>query len=220
MKLYHETEISGDSIRVVQPLFPVEGQGSIPMSPLQFEINETHYKTAKDLNKLWHSRLPIFETGAAPRFKANYAAIYKNIYFAVAIWGMPISPALPHHIWLELKRMAISPEAPKNTATRMIKIMTALIKKKLPEIVKLISYQDTESHFGTIYKASNWKIGAYHKGGKNINYNMKRNLQTDDNLNKTGMAPKIRWEKQIRPEPEVELKSKVKQETKQLKLWT
>jgi hypothetical protein len=198
-------KMSGDSVRVAQPLFPVEGQGSIPMSPLQFEIVEVHYKIAKQLNKLWHSRLPIFSTGAVPRFKVNYAAVYKNIYFATAIWGMPISPALPHHTWLELKRFAICDDAPKNTATRMIKIMTFLIKDKFPKVTRLISYQDTDSHDGIIYKASNWQETAHSSGGININFSMKRNLLLKNNLNNTSFSPKIRWEKQIRQESEIKV---------------
>ena len=49
---------SGDSIRVVQPLFPVEGEGSSPISPLQLEIEEINIDLSRKLNNLWHSRLP------------------------------------------------------------------------------------------------------------------------------------------------------------------
>ena len=189
---------SGDSIRVLYPLFQTEDGGSIPTSPLQFTIEIIPKQTAAMLNKLWHSRLPIFETGAAPRFKVNYGAFYSGVCFAIAIWGMPISPALPHHSWLELKRMAIAPDAPKNTASRMLRVMVLLIKKKFPEVTTLIPYQDTDVHLGTIYKASGWHISAKHKGGLNVNYNMGRNVVMKDNLNKTGMSPKIRWQKEIR----------------------
>ena len=61
---------------------------------------------------------------------------------------------------LELRRMAISEECPKNTASRIIKVMTLLIKKKFTDIIRLISYQDCEVHTGTIYKASGWKIAS------------------------------------------------------------
>lgn len=197
--------LRGDSIRVVQPLFPVEGQGSIPMSPLQFKIVEIPLKTAKELNMLWHSRLPRYETGYLPTSRACFGAEYKNIYYATAIWGMPSSPSLPYKTWLELKRMAISNDAPKNTASRMIKIMEIIIKRNLPEVYMLISYQDTESHQGTIYKASNWKFGRLHKGAKAIR---SKHRQNEDNLHGTGFVPKIRWEKQIRPEPKEAIKSR------------
>ena len=50
---------SGESIRVVHPLFQEEGGGSIPTSPLQLYIGRLHYKTAEGLVREWHSRLPL-----------------------------------------------------------------------------------------------------------------------------------------------------------------
>jgi len=57
---------------------------------------------------------------------------------------------------LELRRLALSERCPKNTASRVIAIMVKLIRKKFPEINRLISYQDCSEHTGTIYKASGW----------------------------------------------------------------
>jgi hypothetical protein len=91
---------------------------------------------------------------------------------------------------LELRRLAISKEAPKNTASRMIKVMISIIRQKFPDIKKLISYQDTEVHRGTIYKASNWKIGAKVRGLSWTTKNRKRNPEQT-------LAKKIRWEYQL-----------------------
>jgi hypothetical protein len=95
---------------------------------------------------------------------------------------------------LELKRMAISSDSPKNTASRFIKIMTAIIKKNFCHIEKLISYQDIETHNGTIYKASGWYVGHFHKGGSWYRKNSGR-LRPDLN---GAVGAKIRWEKRIR----------------------
>jgi len=46
--------------------------------------------------------------------------------------------------------------AQKNTASFTLGYMIKDIRSKYPEIKKLISYQDTKAHNGTIYKASNW----------------------------------------------------------------
>jgi len=191
------SRMRGDAV-VAYPLFQKENGGSIPTSPLQLEIYEVPLSRARDLNRVWHSRLPLFKTGAAPRCKINFGAYYDGKFYAAAIWGMPISPALPHHTWLELKRMAICNDAPKNTASRMIKIMTVIIKRRFPFVTHLCSYQDEDVHRGTIYKSSGWVIGAYYKGGKNINYNMGRNIFELDNENKNAKSPKIRWQKEIR----------------------
>ena len=75
----------------------------------------------------------------------------------------------------------------KNTATQSISYMQDDIKKNMPDIKLLISYQDTSVHKGTIYKASNWIIGATTQF---IDWNTgtrKRNAIQSD-------APKIRWE--------------------------
>ena len=52
--------------------------------------------------------------------------------------------------------LALSDVCPKNTATFVIAKMTKKIKQKFPQVKRLISYQDTAVHNGTIYKASNW----------------------------------------------------------------
>jgi hypothetical protein len=92
--------------------------------------------------------------------------------------------------------MALSPEVPKNTASRMLSVMRRLIERKFPEVEKLISYQDTEVHRGTIYKAAGWIIGATHKGGSwnrpnSKNLNGKPRTRPDNNQ---ATGPKIRWE--------------------------
>ena len=198
--------MSGDSVRVASPLFPVEGQGSIPMSPLQFEIEIIPTQKAIELNKLWHSRLPKLPIwNVVTKHGISFGASYKNIYFAIAIWSRPIARALDDKFTFELRRMAIHVDAPKNTASRMISIMCKIIKKRT-NYRRLISYQDTKVHNGTIYKASGWiatntsKGVSWFKPRKNLALTQQsgiENLQTD--------APKIRWEKQIRPEPETKI---------------
>ena len=192
--------MSGDSVRVASPLFPVEGQGSIPMSPLQFEIEIIDQKKAMLLNKMWHSRMPRadFYNICRPCF----GAVYKNIYYASAIWTDPITRAFNGKNYLELRRMAISEDSPKNTASRIICIMAKEIKNQFPKIWKLISYQDTEVHSGTIYKASNW-VSTNISSKSNWLVGRKDGIHRN---NYQASGPKIRWEKQIRPEPETIIK--------------
>jgi len=210
--------ISGDGVRVAQPLFPVEGQGSIPMSPLQLNITTISLKLAKQLNMLWHSILPEYKTGFLDTSMICFAAEYKNIYYASAIWHNSSSPAYAKKDWLELRRMAIAPEAPKNTASRMLKIMTVIIKKEFLKITKLISYQDTGVHYGTIYKASGWTAEHESQNGK------LKQLKTGEYRDKpTNLIsyPKIRWEKQIRPESKQATPAKrIGKENNQMKLFT
>jgi hypothetical protein len=68
--------------------------------------------------------------------------------------------------------------------------MVMMIRKKFPELNRLISYQDTEVHHGTIYKASGWTIGGESEGISWTNKTRQRNKEQT-------MAKKIRWEKQL-----------------------
>ena len=139
--------------------FQIESGGSIPTSPLQLEIKEIGVRGACLLNEKWHSRLPKIDWSNVVRNRHYicFGAMYDNHWLAVGIWSSPVNQAFDMENVLELRRMAIAPEAPKNTASRMIRIMIALIRKRLPNIKRLISYQDTEVHRGTIYKASGWE---------------------------------------------------------------
>lgn len=183
--------LGGDGVRVAYPLFQEEGSGSIPTSPLQFNISEITYSLAAQLNKAWHSRMPYI--GSPSMCKPCFAAEYDGIIYAVAMWSLPIAANRIKDGFncLELRRMAISPEAPKNTASRMLKIMTMQIKKLMPHIKRLLSYQDTEVHNGTIYKAAGWEIARVSKF-----------VSWDEHSKRPGKieqskAEKVRWEKAL-----------------------
>ena len=151
----------GDCIRVVHPLFQEERSGSTPTSPLQLNVAQISVKQACRLNELWHSRFPRIEESNVVRNRrsACFGAEFEGVFFACAIWSDPIAAnrLKDGDKLLELRRMAIADDAPRNTATRMLKIMALLIRKKWPELVGLVSYQDAEVHHGTIYKAGGWK---------------------------------------------------------------
>jgi hypothetical protein len=143
-----------------------------------------------ELNELWHSRLPVI-TNPYSGHTACFVAEFGNVFYASAIWTSPIARAYNGKNYIELRRFAISPDAPKNTASRMLKVMRIKVKAKYPEIVKLISYQDTDVHKGTIYKSSGWQIAGSTKGGSDswLRPNMGR-------FRVRSQAPgdKIRWE--------------------------
>ena len=195
--------MSGVSVRVAQPLFPVEGQGSIPMSPLQFEIIRMPLKDALALNMKWHSLLPkLPHSTVMMKHGIAFGAIYLNLYFAIAVWSTPIAISLDNGMAFELRRMAIHGDAPKNTASRMISIMCKWLKKNT-HYCRLISYQDTSVHTGTIYKASGWVNTNVSEGGSSwYTPNKKCGKRKMFSNPIQSDAPKIRWEKQIRQEPE------------------
>lgn len=177
---------------VEQDLFQNINGGSIPTSPLEMIVREIRPQNACRMNALWHSRLPIIDCSNVTRntHYVCYGAYFDNICLAVGIWSSPVAQNRFKNgkKILELRRLAISEKCPKNTASRMISVMIKLIKKKMPEITRLISYQDTEVHTGTIYKASGWHIGnetAF------VDWNNR-----DRNLPQS-KANKIRWERSL-----------------------
>ena len=149
---------------MVDDLFQQVNGGSIPTSPLQFDVQVIKAKLACEFNAKWHSRLPYIHWSNVVRntHYVCFGAFFEGNCYAVGIWSSPVAQNRfkDGKKMLELRRFAISKDCPKNTASRMLRVMTLLIKKKFPEIVRFISYQDTEVHVGTIYKCSGWKITA------------------------------------------------------------
>lgn len=179
----------GESIRVVHPLFPTEGGGSIPTSPLQLTFAVVHESVFSKLNSAWHSRLP--KVGGS-HFRVCYSADFEGKYYAVAAWSNPVARLLPQQTWLELRRFAIAHDAPRFTATRMLGWMRRDIKRRFPEVVRLVSYQDLEAHTGTIYKAAGWKHAENFKPRARgwIGWgNRPRKGRTNQ-----AVAPRMRWE--------------------------
>lgn len=178
---------SADSTRVVHPLFQVGDGGALPTSALQLYFFRTNLEIAKRLNRQWHSRLPLYrQTGAI----ICYAAQYLNTYYAIAIWSQPSSAEVDQS-WLELKRLAIAEDAPRNTASRMLAFMVRDIRSKFPSTPKLISYQDPQVHKGTIYKAAGWTCAGLHNSG-GFSSTKVRYRPPDQ-----AIGDKIRWEFQL-----------------------
>lgn len=176
---------------VEQLSFQIADGGLIPTSPLQMLVKPINVIVACKLNKKWHSRLPVIDWSNVTRntHYVCYGAEYQAKWYAVAIWSTPVAANRFQNgnELLELRRMAIAPEAPRYTASWMLGVMVRLIKRKFPDIVKLISYQDTEVHKGIIYKASGWEASSVSKGISWTTSKRKRNTEQT-------MASKIRWE--------------------------
>ena len=130
------------------------------ISVKDIEVQETRAQVACMLNELWHSKLPNIHWSNVVRntHYICYALKYKQAIIGVAIWSSPVAANRFHDgkKLLELRRLALSDVCPKNTASFVLSYMVRDIKKRFPELIRLISYQDTEAHLGTIYKAANW----------------------------------------------------------------
>jgi hypothetical protein len=152
-------------------------------------------KLACRLNKKWHSRLPEIHWSNVVRNKHEicFAGIFQSNYICSAIWSSPVARKIDDSQVLELRRMAISDKCPKNTATRMLGFMQRYIKKNMPQITLLISYQDMDVHKGTIYKAANWTPVDVTKGSAGWSSSRLRNIEQS-------ISNKVKWEYRLSPE--------------------
>jgi hypothetical protein len=167
-----------------------EQERVIPNSPKAMNLREVGINYAMEKNKEWHSRLPITNHSNMIRnaHKVFFGAEYKDHCFAIAMWTDPVAGnrMSKEYVWLELRRLAIAPDAPKFTATWMISKMIKDIEKRFNDVTRLVSYQDTEVHTGIIYKAANWKLDTVSKFQEWTTDDRKRN-------NLQSKANKIRW---------------------------
>jgi len=170
---------------IENPLFNIGKQYQKPKSAKDLIIIKISRDIFMPLNMDWHSRLPDCKNCFEGFF---FGAKFDGKYYAVAWWSKPVARQFNNLGYVELRRLAIHEDAPKFTATRMLSKMIKIIRKKYPEINKCISYQDTEVHTGTIYKAGNWKLA-------NIGQKVKKGWESrDSNRQNQSTAPKIRWE--------------------------
>lgn len=141
------------------PLFRAGDGGSIPTSTLQLRIEKIDMRLAQDLNRNWHSMLPRTDLGnlLCGNTSVAYGAMFDDRWYAVAIWSQPIIRALCDGSTIELRRLAICNQAPKNTASRMLAVMRRLVVREFPWVKRLVSYLAVDVHEGTIYRAAGWK---------------------------------------------------------------
>ena len=180
--------------RIIAPLL-WPGEHTPPTSARQIVIERCDPAYAVALNKLWHSRLPHAQ--ASP-WKLAFHGHADGVTYGVALWHNPSARGLPQD-WLELRRLAIAPDAPKYAATRMLGQMARWIRKNT-ECRHLVSYQDTEVHTGTIYKAANWHHVYTSKArsrDRSKGLVSRRSYRTDANGHSPAGAEKNRWELQL-----------------------
>lgn len=171
-----------------------ERGGSIPTSALQLWIHRCTAETAVELNREWHSTLPRIGDPIGPLSAGlHLVASFDRERYAVAIWTHPVSRVLPQKEWLELRRFAIAPDAPRNTASRMLAVMVRLIRKQRPGLTRLISYQDTEAHTGGIYRACGWQPFIVPRSNTNWGG------QSRSRPASQSTAKKVRWELELTP---------------------
>lgn len=182
--------------RRMAPLFVAE-EISPPVKASQLTLAPCDPGFARSCVAAWHSRLPYTQAGP---WRLAFAAHHEWTCYGVALWHNPSARGLPQS-WLELRRLAIAPDAPHCTASYMLGGMARWIARNWPEVTMLISYQDEDVHTGTIYRAAGW-IPAYRsKPRVRDRSKPRRGTRRSYRSNSNGVVPdsagKIRWQKPL-----------------------
>src|SRR5262249_35369910 len=121
----------GEGSIPVPSMFDEGDTSKRPESPLDLNIVEIDMRLARDLNSRWHSMVPRTDLGnlLCGNMSVAYAAEYEGRYFAVAILSQPINRAHCDGDTIELRRLAICWEAPRNTASRMLSVVCKRLRK-------------------------------------------------------------------------------------------
>lgn len=192
-----EVDICGDS-STVERAGPPAGGGSSPASSLQsLVVKVVSVAVARDFIAAHHSRLP--QTQKGPWLHA-FGAYLGGELVATALWHNCSARGLPQN-WRELRRMAISAGAPRNTASFMLARMCSWFRKNT-DAEAVISYQDLGVHHGTIYRASNWTpVSVSRPRFRNrepLRTNTTRKYRSDLNGAEPAASAKIRWQMGLR----------------------
>ena len=185
-----------ESIRVMRPSDQMGEGGSIPTSALQLWVERIDTEIAIACNGLWHSHLPRLGRGAVRIPFPSFGAVFGGRLYAVAIWSNPAARMLPQREWLELRRLALAPDAPKYTASWMLGVMARLIRREMSHVTTLVSYHDTSIHCGTVYSAAGWVRDAVTRG---------KDWRTPSRPCRPcaiSLAPKVRWLRILRVTPQ------------------
>lgn len=186
-----------DLNRLASPLLEAP-TGAEVVKARQLVVDRCDIRHARVLIAEWHSRLPDTQSGP---WMAAYRAAFDGVTYAVALWNTPSARTLPPGL-LELRRMAVAPDAPHCTASRFLNEMCKRIAVEFPSINRVISYQDMSVHTGTIYLAAGWdrehesKPRQRNRTGKRAG--TRRMYRWNINGLDADSAAKVRWGRAVR----------------------
>lgn len=151
------------------------------------------FASACNFVRIHHSRAPRVQNGP---WMYSFGAFLEDEMCGSALWHNCSARGLPDE-WRELRRMAMSDEAPRNMASFFLGAMCRWFRENT-DVPMLISYQDVHVHAGTIYKATNW-IPAHvtrprMRDREPNRVGTERKYRKDANGAGVASAAKIRWQ--------------------------
>lgn len=193
-----------------------ENGGSIPTSPHQLRIRKGRFSEFSELLKNYHYKSSKIGGGISHNLVLEYN---ERIYGGIVIGKMRHANNYEEKA-VELRRMVLHPDCPKNTASYFLSKTIWWLKNNTDVSVVLTFADQTVGHSGTCYKAANfefvketpptmhvlWKGQRYHPRSLTIDrpysYEMRRAVKTGEAIIEKG-KPKILYKYDIRKSSQI-----------------
>lgn len=201
----------GGGVVVTQQTFQSEDGGSIPTSPHQLLIRKGKFSEFSELLKNYHYKSSKIGGGISHHLVLEYE---KRVYGGIVIGKMRHANKYDEKA-VELRRMVLHPDCPKNTASYFLSKTIWWLKNNTDVSVVLTFADQTVGHKGTCYKAANfvfvketpptmhvlWKGLRYHPRSLTIDrpysYAMREAVKTGEAIVEKG-KPKILYKYEIK----------------------
>lgn len=124
---------------------------SLSVAKLQSGVCHNKYLIQRLIDQ-WHSTLP-----APVGWRVAFILSDGFHILGASTWGRPVARLEDQETTLEHTRMALSPDAPRNSATWFIAQNRKWIREHMPSITRLIAYVNGTVHTGVTYRGDNWR---------------------------------------------------------------
>lgn len=163
---------------------------------MRLEIRAIRRAVHRAAVAMWHShhKPTVGETFAL-------GAFVDDKIVAAGVMGIPVAPALQDDRTWEVSRLAVGPDAPPYTASRLLGACGRVMTEA--GITRQISYTRVDEP-GTCYRAAGWTPVAYVKPGQHVTGNRRFNACHRPSLFPVEYVPstdpiaRVRWERGAR----------------------
>ncbi|WP_051276525.1 XF1762 family protein [Desulfovirgula thermocuniculi] len=153
-----------------------------PPSVKHLEVRPVPYRTARAFVERHH-----YLGYAPPGARACLGVWYGDRLVGTLMFGRPSARLEDQEHTMELTRMVLLNECPRNSESRVLALAAEWIRRNMPEIRRLISYADPgKGHRGTVYRAAGWRFVGRTAGG--------RWTRTGRPRKDTATGPKLKFE--------------------------
>lgn len=144
----------GGGVKVAQQTLQFEGGGAVPTSPHQLILKEGRFSDFSDLLFRFHYKSSKIGGGIS----YHLILTYNNKIYGGMVLGKMRHIDKYESKAIEIRRMVLHPDCPKNTASYFLSKAIWWLKKNT-DISTVYTFADLSvNHKGTCYKASNFKF--------------------------------------------------------------